>query len=153
MRLISDKQTVSTFPPRRTGKIQEQNRKTLKLKCLLVSFSIRVLRELELLYTASKNITYQHLKKKWRKRLGCLICNWSPEAIENICSAFVIHIWFLIIERSYWRNWEVWLLVPKRKTETKVCLIKTMKRVLGRREERESFPTRTLIAQQLLHGR
>lgn len=64
MRLISDKQTVSTFPPRRTGKIQEQNRKTLKLKCLLVSFSIRVLRELELLYIASKNITYQHLKKK-----------------------------------------------------------------------------------------
>ena len=95
MRLISDKQKVSTSPPRRTGKIQEQNRKTLKLKCLLVSFSIRVLRELELLYIASKNITYQHLKKKWRKRLGYLICNWSPEAIENICSAFVIHIWFL----------------------------------------------------------
>lgn len=72
MRLISDKQTVSTFPPRRTGKIQEQNRKTLKLKCLLVSFSIRVLRELELLYIASKNITYQHLKKNGERGWGVL---------------------------------------------------------------------------------
>lgn len=154
MRLISDKQKVSTSPPRRIGKIQEQNRKTLKLKCLLVSFSIRVLRELELLYTASKNITYQHLKKKkMEKEAGVSYLQLEPWSDRKHMFCLRDTYMVFIIERSYWRNWEGWLLVPKRKMETKVCLIKTMKRVLGRREERESFPTRTLIAQQLLHGR
>lgn len=147
-----NKKSVLPFP-KGTGKTWDQKSKTLQLKCLLVSFNIRVFRDLELLYTRSKRITYQCSKKKKKvEKVRGWGVFFATGALKRQ-KTYALPSWYVCVflkERSYWRNWKGWLLVPKWKMEAKLFLIKTLWNGCVAEEEWGPFLTRTHISKQLL---